>query len=208
MAGSNGPRWRVERVSEGAREPIAHGVIPARQDIDDTAIAIATKVGQAIKRGMPIAQAVDWIDLTSATGRRYEDLYDVGFKWAEMRAAIYDALLDGAHTIVIHERERLHITFDHDPRGLMNTITATAYGATFTRNSKTAWTHAVVTEYSTGYVGINWSKSPAEAAKLAEHRNAFIATLPAAELADPDDRVPVRAMVVETTITTPETESA
>lgn len=117
VPGANDPRkWQVERVSEGAREPIAHGVIPVRQDIDDTAIAIATKVGRVIKRGLPQSQACWWIDITTPAGRRFEPRYAAtGFDWDEMRAAIYELLYESGDTALIHRGQRLHITIDSTP---------------------------------------------------------------------------------------------
>lgn len=114
MSGANDPRkWRVERISEGAREPIAHGTIAARQDADDTAIAIATKVGRIIKQGLPAAQACRWVDIATPTGRRYETQYTATAEdWFEMRAEIYAALTEDLPTALIHRTENLYVTID------------------------------------------------------------------------------------------------
>jgi hypothetical protein len=56
----------------------------------------------------------------------------------------------------------------------MSTITATAAGKTFTRNSKVAWTFANITTYDNGYVHCNWAKSFEAADKLASYRRAEI----------------------------------
>lgn len=59
---------------------------------------------------------------------------------------------------------------------LMSTITATAAGHTFTRNSKVAWTHATITVYANGYVQCNWAKSFEAADKYASYKRDWIAS--------------------------------
>ncbi|MFC9432739.1 hypothetical protein [Nocardia sp. NPDC057030] len=106
--------WLVERVTGTTREPVAHGTVPTCQYQDDTAIAVATKVGQVIKRDLSTVERLAWIDIASKTARRHELTHDVSGEWEEMRYAIRAALEDGVTTALIHRGEKLHIRFsDH-----------------------------------------------------------------------------------------------